>query len=701
VCLGGIILNTVGIFSHAVAALAYSSLVIFLIVRFKRAVPSFWLLVACSLTAIWATLSALSGVMAVDIYISVFETLRIGSWIAFLVALLSLYWNLAQRVNYAFLLSIGIWFFFGFLILMDLALLAGWLDIDAQNIGSVIGYIMLGRLVVAIGALALLENLYRSTPEDGRWTIRPISIALGAAFVFDIYMYAEASLFLSIDLDLLNARGVVQALCVPFIALTAIRNPSWKMELQLSRRVVFHTVSLMATGVYLLLMAVAGLYIRQFGGNWGDVLQVAFLFIALTALALFALSGTTRARARVLIQKHFFLHKYDYREEWLRFIRTMSNSDTKEKLERRVVRATCDILDAPAGVLWLSDEDGHAEPVHSWNYKGFQNAHESKNSDLLKFMAETQWIIDLNAMRRGEDTDNYGVLKLPVWAQSDEKPWLLVPLIHHEGLIGFIMIAQPRAPRSLNWEDHDLLKTLGRQAASYIAESRTQDALAQAQEFDAFNRRFAFIMHDLKNLVSQLGLLSRNAKKHMDKPQFRDDMLQTLDSSVDKMNKMLAALHQQMDVSKGDQHIDLKAILVQLVEEKSKAHQPLTLDIRTSPAGVKGQRDKLEQVFTHLIQNAIDASDENMPVDVLLDEEKEWAVIDIVDRGCGMDEDFIRNELFRPFRSTKANGFGIGAYECREYVKASGGTIQVTSSKGEGTRIRVFLPLKEMGQGTV
>lgn len=680
------------------AAVAYLGLVLFLIVRFKRAVPAFWLLIACSLTVIWAGLSAFSTVVSVDPYISIFETLRAGAWVAFLVALLSLYWNLAARVNYAFLLSIGIWFVFGFLLLMDMVLLTGWIEVDPQTIGSVIGYVMLGRLVASIGALALLENLYRSTPEDGRWTIKPIAIALGATFIFDIYMYAEASLFLSIDLDLLNARGVVQALCVPFIALTAIRNPSWKMELQLSRRVVFHTVSLMATGVYLLLMAFAGLYIRQFGGSWGDVLQIAFLFTALTGLALFILSGTTRARARVFMQKHFFLHKYDYREEWLRFIRTMSNSDTTENLDRRVVRATCDILDAPGGALWLIDDDGRAEPVHGWNFKGFQGVYEEKGSALLEFMAQTQWIIDLNAMREDENSD-YGTLDIPVWAQGEEKPWLLVPLIHHEDLMGFIMIAQPRAARSLNWEDHDLLKTLGRQAASYLAESQTQEALAQTQEFDAFNRRFAFIMHDLKNLVSQLGLASRNAKKHMDKPEFREDMLQTLNSSVDKMNKMLAALHQEMDMSKGDQPIDLKSIITQVVEEKAKIYAPLNLDIRCASVAMSGQRDKLEQVITHLVQNAIDASDDETSVDIILNVEQDQAVIDIIDQGCGMDEDFIRNELFRPFRSTKANGFGIGAYECREYVKASGGVLKVKSRRGEGTHIRVALPINTAGQG--
>jgi putative PEP-CTERM system histidine kinase len=662
-------------------------------------VPAFWLLIAAFVTFAWALLSALSGYYDSFLsYVSVLETLRAGAWVAFLVSLLSLYWNLARRVNYAFLLSIGIWFVFGFLLLMDALLIGGWIDVGEESVTSVVGYFMLGRLISSIGALALLENLYRSTPEEGRWTIRPISIALGAAFIFDIYMYAEATLFRSVDIGLLNARGVVQALCVPLIALTAARNPSWKMELQLSRRVVFHTVSLVATGVYLLAMSSAGLYIREFGGSWGDVLQIAFLFAALTALVIFAMSGTIRARARVLMQKHFFLHKYDYREEWLRFIRTMSTSNANANLDRRVVQATCDILDSPAGLLWLIDDNGGAEPIHSWNLKGLEEAYEPPGSPLLAFLAESQWIIDLGALRSGQGGDEYEGLELPEWAQDDEGLWLLVPLNHHEKLIGFILVAQPRAPRALNWEDHDLLKTVGRQAASYIAERRSQEALSQSKEFDAFNRRFAFIMHDLKNLVSQLGLLSRNAQKHMDKPDFREDMLQTLNSSVDKMNKMLAALHQEMDVSKGDQDVDIKDVLIDAFETKSRDYEALSCEIHKDPGRVKGQRDKLEQVFMHLIQNAIDASKDKAPIQLSLSADDDWAWVDIIDQGCGMDDDFIQNELFRPFRSTKVDGFGIGAYECREYVKAAGGKMKVKSVPGEGTQISVSLPIAKTTQ---
>jgi signal transduction histidine kinase len=61
-----------------------------------------------------------------------------------------------------------------------------------------------------------------------------------------------------------------------------------------------------------------------------------------------------------------------------------------------------------------------------------------------------------------------------------------------------------------------------------------------------------------------------------------------------------------------------------------------------------------------------------------------------------MDEDFIRNRLFKPFFTTKASrGMGIGAYQAREYVRSLGGTLHVDSTPGEGTVFAIELPLAE------
>jgi putative PEP-CTERM system histidine kinase len=260
-------------------------------------------------------------------------------------------------------------------------------------------------------------------------------------------------------------------------------------------------------------------------------------------------------------------------------------------------------------------------------------------------------------------------------------------------LVGIVILQHPLVRRPLDWEDFDLFRAAGMQAASYLAEARGQEALANAQRFDEFNRRFAFIMHDVKNLVSQLSLVIRNAERHADKPEFRQDMIATLESSVKKMNDLLARL------SRGGSNVEaepvravsLAAAVGSVAEIKRRVH-PVEV---AGGAAVAALADpaRLAQALMHLVQNAIDASPADAPVTLRYGRRREEAAIEVEDCGAGMSAQFIRTRLFQPFASTKENGFGVGAYEARSLVAAMGGRIEVESREGAGTRFTILLPL--------
>jgi putative PEP-CTERM system histidine kinase len=269
--------------------------------------------------------------------------------------------------------------------------------------------------------------------------------------------------------------------------------------------------------------------------------------------------------------------------------------------------------------------------------------------------------------------------------------WAGIPLLHSDRLVAFLILQHPLIRRPLDWEDFDLFRTAGTQAASYLAEARTQEALANVQRFDEFNRRFAFIMHDIKNLVSQLSLVARNAERHADNPEFRADMIVTLQSSVKKMNDLLARLSRG---NKGEAEplraTQVLAIAAGIARTKQRLHPvelfgPAWLSAHADPSG-------LEQALGHLVQNAIDASAPGQPVRICGSKEGDEILIEVIDEGCGMSADFIRTRLFQPFASTKDAGFGIGAFEARALVAAMGGRLEVTSREGEGTRFTIFLP---------
>ncbi|MEO7827949.1 MAG: ATP-binding protein, partial [Allosphingosinicella sp.] len=218
---------------------------------------------------------------------------------------------------------------------------------------------------------------------------------------------------------------------------------------------------------------------------------------------------------------------------------------------------------------------------------------------------------------------------------------------------------------------------------------------------DEFNRRFAFIIHDIKNLVSQLSLVVRNAERHADKPEFREDMIATLHSSVKKMNDLLARLH------RGGGNVEAEAVraiplgraVAAVAEIKRRVH-PVEVEGDQALAAV-ADPVRLEQAIAHLVQNAIDASAAEAPVRISCGRRGGEAAIEIADRGQGMSADFIRTRLFQPFASTKEMGFGVGAFEARSLIAAMGGRIEVDSREGEGSRFTLFLPLGDTGEDEI
>jgi len=108
-----------------------------------------------------------------------------------------------------------------------------------------------------------------------------------------------------------------------------------------------------------------------------------------------------------------------------------------------------------------------------------------------------------------------------------------------------------------------------------------------------------------------------------------------------------------------------------------------------------GDAGSIRQVVQHLVSNAIDASAEDTPVQLIAVAENGRVRIDVIDQGAGMTRAFVRDELFKPFVSTKEGGFGLGAFEALQLAQAMGGSIEVASEPGKGSNFTFWLPLAE------
>jgi putative PEP-CTERM system histidine kinase len=462
------------------------------------------------------------------------------------------------------------------------------------------------------------------------------------------------------------------------LAAAAIRGEGGGMP-AVSRAAMVRCLSVLALLLYAGLTAIVADATGSLAGEQARLVQTAIVIGATAALMALVSTPWLRAWVRVKIVKHLFSHRYDYRIEWQRFTATLARGGEEAPLRIRVVKALADLTDSPAGLLLLAD-GGQVVVAEAWNWPAPAFA------DDAGFVAQLAGgrIVVLDAIRSHADQGS-----APAALLALDEAWIVVPLLHGEALAGAIVLARPPVARDLDWEDLDLLRVVGRQAASYLAEDRAHVALADAARFDEFNRRFAFLMHDMKNVVSQLSLVARNAERHAANPDFRADMIATLRESAERMTTLLARLgRQETTRAEPVQPVDVAALATRLAAERRALHP---IDLVVAPAIATAHPARLAQALGHLLQNAGEASAPGVPVTLRV-VAGERVTIEVADRGCGMAPGFVRDELFRPFASSKPGGFGIGAYEARELVCGMGGTLTVDSREGEGTCFTIVLP---------
>ncbi|MBT5047934.1 MAG: PEP-CTERM system histidine kinase PrsK [Rhodospirillaceae bacterium] len=678
----------IGFISYATSAFAFLVLMMLTLVSWRSGPVGAWLVAACAATMVWSLAAAYNFWSGHDLttLVAVLEILRTAGWMAFLSAVLFFSPVSGGLTTHWRILTGSVAF---------ICLTAVFCEISGkENVRNFLpgGFpdpALFTRLLLSVAGIMLVENLFRNSRREHRWGIKFLCFGAAGMFAYDFFMYSDALLFYRVNDDLDASRGVINALIVPLIALSARRNPQWSIDVFVSRHAIFHSATLIGAGVYLLSMAAVGFYLREFGGELGSVFQTVFLFFAIICMALVVFSGAFRARLKDIISQNFFSHKYDYRDEWLRFISTFSLTEGGLSLPRRVMEGIANIVESPESAVWAADGADRFNLLETWNMvapKGVQ----STDPSFVRFLEEEQTVINLSELASAPET--YSDVVVPAWISDIPRAWLIVPLLHHERLHGFLLLAQPRAPRSVNREDYVLLATVGRQAASYLAERASARALAEAQQFDEFNRRFAFVLHDIKNLVSQLSLLVQNAEKHKNNPAFQDDMLETVEESVDKMNALLVRLHAGGKEVAVNAIVVLKPLLQKIVNSVAERNRKLTFETSLSGIAVVADEERLRAVIAHLIDNALEATTDGGRVAVRLLARGGDAILEVADNGTGMDEEFIRNELFRPFRTTKEGGFGIGVYESREFVRELGGRMEVVSARDQGTTIRVSLP---------
>jgi putative PEP-CTERM system histidine kinase len=673
--------TSLGTVSHALAAASFAVLAALVLLRWRNRMQGSLLTLALVATVGWA----LVQVSAPDPAALSFRTLlaelaKALAWILFLNRALA---GTADG-------QLSSWLRSGPFVVAALALAAGaWAAFGRAPFGLE-RVIVLAGLALALLGFVLVEQALRNTRASQAWAVKFLWFGVGGLFAYDVALFSASYVLGGVQPAMWAARGFAACLAVPLVALGIARIRRFRPQMLMSQKFALYTSSVFVAGVYLLLVSVAGYYVRVLGGTWGEALQIVVVFGALLGLVAVASSGIARARLRVFLAKHFFPYKYDYRTEWLQLTQRLARDEDGSSLAERTADAFESMVKANGAGVWVL-RDGHYVPAGG-RLVGVGTPSEPAPSAFADFLAANEWIVDLERARAGAGRD--AEVPLPAWLQEIPDAWLVIPLLHERRLVGFVVLRRALAPQPLGWEDLDLLRTAGRQAGSYFALEQAGDALARERQFAALNRFTAFLMHDLSNIVAQQRLMIENAARHKSNPEFIEDMISTIDNTVRRTGRLLDQL-KSGETTAAPRRTRLADTCRAVVERAGDRLPVPTLEVRDDVAVlVAGER--LEHVLHHVVRNAQDATPEHGSVRVTLSAEGAEAVIDVTDTGKGMDAAFLRERLFKPFDTTKgAKGMGIGAFQTREFARTAGGDVQVSSTPGSGTSFVLRLPRVE------
>lgn len=302
---------------------------------------------------------------------------------------------------------------------------------------------------------------------------------------------------------------------------------------------------------------------------------------------------------------------------------------------------------------------------------------------------------------------------------------IAVPLVLGGAGVALLLAVAGRTTRRINrvaeaiaggdFERHLDVRATGETRALAEGFNRMSDQLremvrreAESKQFESFMRLSAMLTHDLKNAISGLALLVSNMEKHMHREEFRQDAVMSLRVATDKLKRIVARLNEPVKSLSGEYRRDARATdLVEVIKRVLAVNAEPSVPLYQIEARLPDklvavvEPERIENVIENLVINALEAMGAGggkLTVEAGRDEGN-LVFFSVADTGVGMNEDFIKLRLFRPFATTKQKGIGLGLFTCREIVEAHGGRLEVDSRPGVGTRFRVVLPSRLFASG--
>ncbi len=673
---------TLVLIGHGLSFLSF--LALFVLVAIGRRPSPFraTILMAAAGTCVWSAFTiATSLLLEQPVMVPLLEWVGIGGWVWLTGRLLSAA-SPERAAVYVRLSWLGLGLPLGMILLLTFASLAGIAPFSLATINLFEAMALIGMIVFG---LVLVETLARWMGAQGRIAARFYFLSIGVLLSVDLFLFATILLLGRIDSAVYEARGLILAFVPPLMAVALARQRDWLVDIHVSRQVVVNAATLLGVGVYLLSMAIAGFAVRELNTSWGPALHVTFLAGSVILLGTIVSSQSLRPNLMSWVSRNFFSAKYDYRQEWLRFSGALSANHGGASVEQRVLDAILSSLSCRSGGLWLVLE-GEAGFALAAARPGEAVLRDVDVSALAKHFGSHEAAV---ALKPG--SPSHEELTVP---GSFKSLWAGVPIRHRSRLIGILVLAEPMVSRVPDAEDLELLTVLSVQAAGHLAEMQSAAALGRTQRFESTARRLTYIGHDLKNIVSQISLVLQNWSRHGDNPAFIRDLPNVLGSAVVRMKGLLEGLKAGAEGAETVvAPVDLSECILAMVKIWRARHPDVRVDIQLHNVFLLGRYEQIQSIFDQLVSNAIEASGGSGEVLLRAHADDLKVTCEIQDAGTGISELAVSGSRFDTTDSSKVNGFGVGLFQIRDYVRRLGGSLEFFSAPGEGTTARLTFPL--------
>jgi len=540
-----------------------------------------------------------------------------------------------------------------------------------------------------------LEQFWRGLNPAGRREYK--TLVVGSFLVCGTLAWGGSYrlTFLAIVPAHLHLLAVLFLLAWALIAYAVARHRLLNRKIFVSRKVVYSFVVPSLLAGYLLGFGLVALIMRAFGVQLSFVLEWLFVALGCVGVALFAFSGKMRRRLHFFISTHFYVNKYEYRDEWLALSRRLQGAVNEAEVVKALEQVLAESLYTSAVFIWLGDSTRGYRLISSP-----ENAQPEKRQDT---------ITPENPLVRFFDTHSHFHLeeKEPdrEWNTAAEKNqpllsgcnlMLLSPISIGHRLVGLIGLGPEFTGGHYGHDDFDLLTALGNHTAAALLAVRMAEELAHSREQQAWDRLSAFVLHDIKNAATMLSLLRENAPEHIHEPEFQQDMLEVVDDALKRMGRVEQRLGTLKDeVTPVRQDLELGPFLEDCSRrlEKKLSSMEITIDCKDE-IRINTDPKLLFSIMENLLLNAFEAGGEGTIVRIRAgrDDDTGQALIEMIDNGPGIAEELLPDLLFEPFKTMKDGGSGIGLWHVKRLVTALEGSISAGNRPEGGARFVVRLP---------